>query len=84
MARKIKDKQMRTLRFIYDYIKSNEFAPKQKEIAKAFGISLGAVSYRIHYLFDYGYLREPEASEWGRNIALTEKGILACESLGEE
>jgi len=70
---------MHVLRFIYDYIKSNDCAPKRKEIAKALGISLGAVCYRIHYLFDYGYLRESEASPWGRNIALTKKGILACE-----
>ncbi len=70
---------MHTLRFIYDYIKSNDCAPKRKEIAKVFGISLVAVHYRIHYLFDHGYLRESEASQWGRTISLTEKGILACE-----
>ena len=78
MARQLKDYQTRTLHFIYDYIKSNDYAPKRKEIAKALGISLDAVHYRIHHLFDYGYLRESEASQWGRNIALTEKGMLAC------
>ena len=70
---------MRTLRFIYDYIKSNDCAPKRKEIAKVLGISIGTVRYRVHCLFDYGYLRESEASQCGRNIALTEKGISACE-----
>ena len=78
MERQLKDKQLRTLRFIYDYIKSNDFAPKRKEIAEALGISLGAVNYRIYYLLDYGYLRESQPSELGRGIALTEKGIWAC------
>ena len=79
MERQLKDNQMRTLRFIYDYIKSNDCAPKRKEIAEALGITIEGVSYRVHLLFDYGYLRESEASEWGRDIALTGKGILACE-----
>jgi len=78
MARKLTDKQMNVLRFIYDYIKRNDCAPKRKEIAKVLGITLGAVCYRVYRLFDYGYLRESEASQWGRNLALTEKGILAC------
>ena len=82
MARKIKDKEIRTLRFIYDYIKGNDYAPKRMEIKEALGISLSTVYHQIYYLLDYGYLREPETSQYGRNIALTEKGILACE--GEE
>ena len=78
MERQLKDKQMRTLRFIYDYIKSNDYAPKRKEIAEALGISLNTVQYRIYCLFDYGYLRESQPSEWGRGIALTDKGISVC------
>ena len=80
MARKLKDTQLRTLRFIYDYIKSKDYAPKRKEIAEALGISLNSVQYQIHLLFDYGYLRESYPSEWGRGIALTAKGISASES----
>ena len=79
MERKLKDKQMRVLRFIYDYIKSNDCAPKRKEIAEALGITLTTVYYRAHILFDYGYLIEAQPSEYGRNIALTDKGISACE-----
>ena len=79
MARRITDPQMRILRFIYDYIKSNDCAPKRKEIKEALGISIGAAYDQIQGLFGRGYLRESEASQWGRNIALTEKGILACE-----
>jgi len=79
MERQLKEQEMGVLRFIYDYIKSNDCAPKQKEISKAFGITITAAYYRVHLLFDYGYLREDEPSQWGRNIALTEKGILACE-----
>ena len=79
MGRQLTDKQLRTLRFIYDYIKSNDCAPTRKEIGEALGVSIGTVQYRIQHLFDYGYLRESEASQWGRNIELTEKGILACE-----
>jgi Mn-dependent DtxR family transcriptional regulator len=80
MERQLKDNQIRTLRFIYDYIKSNGCAPQRKEIAKALGVSIGTVQYRISYLFDYGYLRESETSQWGRGIALTEKGISTCDS----
>ena len=83
MERQLKDNQMRTLRFIYDYIKGNDCAPTRKEIAKALGVCLGTVQYRITYLFDYSYLTESDTSQWGRNIALTEKGIRACETLSE-
>ena len=79
MARQLKDKQMRTLRFIYDYIKSNDCAPKRKEIKEALGISIGAAYDQVQGLFGRGYLRESETSRYGRNIALTERGILACE-----
>ena len=79
MARKLKDQEMRVLRFIYDYIKSNDYAPTRKEIAKALGISLTPAYNRVQYLFGFGYLRESETRQWGRNIALTKKGILACE-----
>jgi len=58
MERQLKDKQLRTLRFIYDYIKSNDCAPAMKEIAEALGISLSAAYDRIRYLFGHGYLRE--------------------------
>jgi Mn-dependent DtxR family transcriptional regulator len=80
MARQITDKQMCVLRFIYDYIKSNDCAPKRKEIAKALDIPISLAYDRVMHLFGYGYLRSFEAGEYGRNIALTEKGILACKA----
>ena len=70
---------MRVLRFIYDYIKSNDYAPTRKEIAKALDIPMSPAAYRTGNLFAYGYLRELDMRQWARNIALTEKGILACE-----
>ena len=70
---------MQTLRFIYDYIKSNDCTPTTKEIAKALGISYGLAQGRIWYLLGHGCLREPETKQWARTFALTEKGILACE-----
>ena len=79
MARKTKDQEMRVLRFIYDYIKSNGCAPTRKEIQEALDISIGIANSQVNRLFVDGYLREPEAGQWRRNIALTEKGILACE-----
>jgi hypothetical protein len=86
MARKLTDKQMQTLRFIYDYIKSNGYAPTLKEIGEALGVSpfLACFSqiiacWRILYLMGNGCLRKPETGQKGLNIALTEKGILACE-----
>jgi Mn-dependent DtxR family transcriptional regulator len=78
MERQLKDNQVRTLRFIYDYIKSNDCAPTKKEVREALGISIGTAYNRIQYLFGRGYLRESETWQYGRNIALTEKGILAC------
>ena len=78
MKRQLTNNQLRTLRFIYDYIKSNDFAPAKKEIAKALGISLSTAYDRIQHLFGHGYLRESETRQYGRNFALTEKGILAC------
>ena len=79
MARKTKEQEMCVLRFIYDYIKSNDRAPTRKEIQDALDISIGIANKQVNHLFVYGYLREPETRQWGRNIALTEKGILACE-----
>lgn len=79
MERQLKDDQVSTLRFIYDYIESNDCPPTRKEIAEALGISIGTAYDRIQYLFGRGYLRESETGQCGRNIALTEKGILACE-----
>jgi Mn-dependent DtxR family transcriptional regulator len=79
MARQLKDEEMRVLRFIYGYIKNNGFAPRKKEIAKALNICLSSTYDRVLYLFGHGYLIESETMQWGRNIALTEKGILACE-----
>ena len=75
---------MQTLRFIYDYIKSNDCAPTTKEIAKAFGISYGLAQGRIWYLLGHGCLREPETRQRARTFALTEKGILACEKIKKE
>ncbi len=79
MARQLTDQQMRVLRFIYDYIKINDCAPAIKDIAKALGISYSLAQDRTQYLFGHGCLRKFEIGQWGRNIALTEKGILACE-----
>ena len=78
MARKLTDKQMQTLRFIYDYIKANDCAPTMKEIKEGLGINLNAVSSLINPLIGHGCLRKSETGQWGRSIALTEKGILAC------
>ena len=79
MAGQLTDIQLHTLRFIYDYIKSNGCAPTHKEIAEAFGISSTAASSRMFYIFEHDCLRKPETKKCGRNIALTEKGISACE-----
>jgi Mn-dependent DtxR family transcriptional regulator len=79
MERRTKEQEMRVLRFVYDYIKSNDCAPTRKEIAKALGISYSLAHQRTQHLFGHGCLREPETRRWGRNIALTEQGILACE-----
>ena len=79
MARRLTDKQMRVLHFIYDYIKSNDCAPAIKEIAKALSISYSLAQDRTQYLFGHGCLRKSETGQWRRSIALTEKGILACE-----
>ena len=84
MARQLKDNQMRTLRFVYDYIKSNDCAPATKEIAKALGISMSTAYERIHHLCGQGHLTRPETGKYGRYLALTSKGFLACESLSEE
>jgi Mn-dependent DtxR family transcriptional regulator len=75
---------MRTLRFVYDYIKSNDYAPTSKEIGEALGISSTTAYERTHYLFGHGYLTRPETGKWGRDIALTEKGVSVCESFSEE
>jgi len=84
MERQLTDKQMRTLRFVHDYIKSNGRAPSQREIGEASGISMTAASYRLFYILELGYLWKPRVGKYGRNIALTEKGIRACEGLSEE
>jgi Mn-dependent DtxR family transcriptional regulator len=84
MARQLKDNQMHTLRFIYDYIKSNNCAPATKEIAKALGISMSTAYERIHHLCGQSYLTRPVTGKYGRYLVLTSKGILACESLSEE
>ncbi len=85
MERQLTDKQMRTLRFIYDYIKSNDCPPTRKEIGKALGISsTTAYNNRICYLLGHDYLRKTETGQYGRRIALTEKGILACENFNKK
>ncbi|MHC4585874.1 MAG: LexA family protein [Planctomycetota bacterium] len=78
MTRELNDKQMLTLHFIHDCIKSNDCSPTKKEIAKALSISTSSAYYRVQNLLSYGYLRESETGQWGRNIALTEKGSLTC------
>ena len=84
MERQLTDRQIHTLRFIHDYIKSNDCAPTRKEIGEALGISTNAAYGRVHCLFVHGYLREPETWQYGRSIALTEKGTSLCESFSEE
>jgi len=84
MERQLTDKQMHTLRFIHDYIKSNGCAPTHKEIGEALGISSTAAEARIFYILEHDCLRKTETAERGRNIALTEKGISICESFSEE
>ncbi len=79
MAGQLKEQEMLVLRFIYDYIKSNDCAPTRKEIKEALDIPIGRANNQVNRLFVYGYLREPKTGQWRRNIALTEKGILACE-----
>jgi len=79
MERQLTDKQMRTLRFIYDYIKSNGCAPALKEIAKALGISVNLAQNRTQYLLGHGCLRKFETGQYGRTLELTEKGISVCE-----
>ena len=85
MERQLTDTQLRTLRFIHDYIKNNGCAPTQKEIGEAFGISTTAAAYRIFYILEHDFLRktDTEKGKRGRNITLTEKGIRACEGLVE-
>jgi Mn-dependent DtxR family transcriptional regulator len=70
---------MQALRFIYDYIKNNDSAPSLKEIAEALGISVAGASYLMHPLCGQDYLTRPAIRQWARYIALTEKGISACE-----
>ena len=84
MERQLTDKQMHTLRFIYDYIKSNDCAPTRKEIGEALGISTNAPYGRVHCLFVRDYLREPKIWDVGRGIALTEKGVSICESFSKK
>ena len=83
MERQLTDKQMHTLRFVHDYIKSNGRAPSQREIGEASGISMTAASYRLFYILELGYLWKPRVGKYGRNIALTEKGISVCESFND-
>ncbi len=80
MTRRITDKKMQVLRFIYDYIKSNDRAPAMKEIAKALDIPCGLAQYRKQELIGHGCLRKDEAGPYGNNLVLTKKGILACKS----
>jgi len=84
MERQLTDKQMQTLRFIHDYIKSNGCAPTRKEIGEALGISSTAADMRIFYILEHDYLRKPETEKYGRNLELTEKGVSLCESLSKE
>ena len=75
---------MQTLRFVHDYIKTNGCAPTRKEIGQALGISSTAADMRIFYILEHDYLRKSETAEYGRNIELTEKGTLACESFSKK
>jgi len=83
MERQLTDKQMHALCFIYDCIKSNGCAPTPKEIGEALGISSSNAYTRICYLLGHDCLRKSETEQYGRRIALTEKGTLACESFND-
>ena len=83
MRRKLTDTQVRALRFIHDYIKNNGCAPTTKEIGEAFGIPSSNATNLICYLLGYDCLRKTETGQHWRNIALTEKGRLACESFND-
>ncbi len=80
MERQLTDKQIHTLRFIYDYIKSNGCAPTRKEIGEALGFSSATADNRIFHLLGHDCLRKSETGQYGRNIALTEKGISTCDN----
>jgi SOS-response transcriptional repressor LexA len=85
MKGQLTDKQMHTLRFVYDYIKNNGCAPTRKEIGEALGISsTTAYNNRICYLLGHDCLRKTETGEYSRRIALTEKGISLCESFSKK
>ena len=84
MERQLTDKQMHTLRFIYDYINSNDYAPTSKEIGQALGFSSTTAHLRICYLLGHDCLRKTDTGQYGRNIELTEKGISLCESLSKK
>jgi SOS-response transcriptional repressor LexA len=84
MRRKLTDKQVHTLRFIYDYIKSNGCAPTHKEIGEALGISSSIAFSRRIYLLGHDCLRKTETGGRGRKIALTEKGVSLCESFSKK
>jgi SOS-response transcriptional repressor LexA len=84
MRRKLTEKQIHTLRFIHDYIKSNGCAPTTKEIGKALGFSSSVAFSRRFYLLGYDCLRKTETGKYGRRIALTEKGISLCESFSKK
>jgi SOS-response transcriptional repressor LexA len=84
MKRQLTDKQVHTLRFIHDYIKNNGCAPTTKEIGEALGFSSSSASSRIFYLLEHDCLRKSETILWGRNIALTEKGVSVCESFNDD
>ncbi len=60
-----------------------ELKESKTAIAKALGISLATAYDRIQQLFGHGCLRKSETEEYGRNIALTEKGISLCESFND-
>jgi SOS-response transcriptional repressor LexA len=84
MKRQLTDKQIHTLRFIHDYIKNNGCAPTHKEIGEALGISSSIAFSRRIYLLGHDCLRKTETGQYGRNIALTEKGVSVCESFSKK
>jgi predicted transcriptional regulator len=84
MKRQLTDKQIRALRFVYDYINSNDYAPTSKEIGEALGISTTVAYDRIRYLLGHDCLRRLDTGQYGRNFELTEKGISLCESLSKK
>lgn len=65
-------KQLETLHAIDRLTKANGYAPTQREIAEAIGLSLHATQSRLDYLADDGFILRPWAIQ--RAITITRLG----------